>query len=410
MKKCIMITGLYTPGSGLTNVMHNLIRHLSDSFQIVCLGFDADKKDNEIAKSEIAGADLYVFPVNGIANLIQIGNDHLEGYIDLYKPSCIITTGAIMFNRYLLVILQKYRSSLNIVSYISVEGKLADVNFLKYIRLIDFCVFYTAVTYNCFNKLLLENPMPDNGFGAVRSACIGHGVDKNSFYPLPAENERERRTAARKLVYHNYAVNEDSFIVLNVNRPSQRKRIDAAIEGFKQFSADKENVFLHLHIGANTGPVLTKHINFVEEAGLKNKVIITPDPGDDRVKPVNWLNTVYNACNVGISTSKGEGWGLSLFEHAATRAAILAPAHTSFQENWENAALLMPCSEKDFVFYEHADMYSVSPEEVCKGLNSLYFDKNLLDKVSLDCFNRALESKYDWANIGEQFRQIVMNL
>ena len=53
------------------------------------------------------------------------------------------------------------------------------------------------------------------------------------------------------------------------------------------------------------------------------------------------INLLYNACDVGINTSMGEGWGLISFEHGATGAAQIVPAHTSFIENWTGAADLL---------------------------------------------------------------------
>ncbi len=410
MKKCIIVSGVYASGVGLSNVMVNLIHYLSASFRIVCIGFDPGKTDNEVDKKEISGCDVYVYPVSGTANLYKIERPDIESYIDQYNPICVVTLGPIMFNRYLLAILQQYRSSVKVVSYISVEGQLVDVNFLKYVHLIDFCVFYTASVNNDFNKLILENPFPGNGLSAVRSGYIGHGVDKQKFYPIPAATDKERRKKSREIIYKDYPVDEHSFVVLNMNRPSHRKKIEATIEGFKLFAGGKENVYLHLHIGTTERAVREKYYHLVEAAGLKEQVIITPEPGELQVKSEDWLNILYNSCDVGISTSKGEGWGLGLFEHAATKAAILAPGHTSFIENWQNAALLMPCSEKQFVFYEYCDMFIVSPEEVCRSLNSLYFDRDLLDKVSADCFNRMHESKFDWENVADKFRQIILDV
>ncbi len=405
-----MISGLYSPGAGLSNVMCSLIQYLGSSFSIVCIGFDPDKKDDETTHSQLSGHDLYTYPVGGTANLFKISREDLRSYFDRYKPVCILTLGPVMFNRYLLVQLQQFRTEVKVISYLSVEGELVDVNFLKYINLVDACVFYTEAVHNSFKKLLRENTHPGSGLEAVRSSFIGHGVDKRNFYPLASDNDKNRRSRSRKMIYADRGVNEDSFVVLNMNRPSHRKRIEVTIEGFRLFAADKENVYLHLHMGPTDSNVKERYRGFARKAGIKDQVIITPDIADMQVKPEDWLNNLYNACNVGISTSRGEGWGLGLFEHAATKAAIVAPGHTGFAENWEHAAILMPWTEKQFVFYEYAHMFTVSPEEVCKSLNMLYFDKNLADKVALDCYHRTQDPKYDWENVANRFREIILSM
>lgn len=410
MKKTIIIAGVYAPGIGLSNVMNNLIHHLGESFDIVCLGFDPEKKDNEVTTSEISGSLVYVYPLSGTAGLFRVGKKDMESYIDQYKPICIITLGPIMSSRYLLVLLQPYRNRLKIISYIALEGKLVDINFLKYARLIDCCTFYTQSVHNDFNTLLLENSIPLPEFETVRSEHIAHGVDQDTFYPIPAINDKQRRKHAREVIYKDHPVDEHSFIVLNMNRPSHRKNIETTIAGFKLFIGDKKDVFLHLHIGTTEPDIRQKYCQFVESAGIQNNVIVTPEPSDKQIKSEGWLNTLYNACDVGITTSKGEGWGLGLFEHAATKAAIVAPEHTSFSENWGNAAMLMPCSEKQFIFYSYCDMFLVSPEEVAKTLNELYHDRGLLDKVTAKCYQRSMESKFDWKNVAGKFEQLILDV
>ena len=47
------------------------------------------------------------------------------------------------------------------------------------------------------------------------------------------------------------------------------------------------------------------------------------------------LNRLYGACDVGVNTSCGEGWGLVSFEHALTGAAQVVPRNSVCEELWE---------------------------------------------------------------------------
>lgn len=407
MKQCIIISGVYSSGVGLSNVMVNLIRNLSAEFRIVCLGFDPEQKNNTVLHKQMNGCNIFIHPLGGTAHLFQLERPALESYLHEYQPVAVITLGPIMFNRYLLALLQSYRPQLKVISYLSVEGRLVDRNFLKYTSLMDYCVFYTASVQNDFRDLLQQNPNQDEEYPPVKSTYIGHGVDKRQFYPIPASNDFERRKQARAIIYKDYAVNEDSFVVLNMNRPSHRKKIDTTIAGFKLFAEGKENIYLHLHLGTTETDIRLKYQQLVNDAGLADKVILTPEPTASMVKSEDWLNTLYNACDVGISTSKGEGWGLGLFEHAATRAAIVAPGHTSFAENWKDAAILMPYAETQFVFYEYCDMFIISPDEVCQALKRLYADRALLATVADRCYQRVLEKRFDWESVAAAFQNVL---
>jgi D-inositol-3-phosphate glycosyltransferase len=407
MKKTVFIAGVYAPGIGLSNVMNNLIRHLSESFRVICLGFDPAQQSDEVVESEIFGSLAYVYPLRGTIGLFRPDRKDLQSYIDQYKPVTIITLGPIISSRYLLALLQPHRSNLKVIAYVALEGKLVDMNYLKYARLTDCCVFYTKSVHDDFNRLLAEDSLASEMPNPIRSEHIAHGIDQKTFYPLPAPNDHERRKQAREIIYKDHPVDEHTFVVLNMNRPSHRKNIEATIAGFKLFAEGKKDVLLHLHIGTTETDTQKKYHRLVEEAGIQHMTVITPEPSVQRIKSVDWLNTLYNACDVGITTSKGEGWGLGLFEHAATKAAVIAPDHTSFSENWNNAAVMMPCAEKDFVFYAYCDMFMVAPSEVAKSLNLLYHDRNLLAEVTDACYQRSLAPKFDWKNVADQFGQLI---
>ena len=46
------------------------------------------------------------------------------------------------------------------------------------------------------------------------------------------------------------------------------------------------------------------------------RVALTPNMNYHAAPPDEALNLIYNACDVGINTANGEGWGLVPFEHA----------------------------------------------------------------------------------------------
>ena len=57
---------------------------------------------------------------------------------------------------------------------------------------------------------------------------------------------------------------------------------------------------------------------------------------DDRA-----LNLLYNACDVGIDTSMGEGGGGQL-RHGAAGPAQIVPAHSACAEVWNGRAEMIP--------------------------------------------------------------------
>jgi glycosyltransferase involved in cell wall biosynthesis len=116
---------------------------------------------------------------------------------------------------------------------------------------------------------------------------------------------------------------------------------------------------------------------------------------------------LYNACDVGVNTAMGEGWGLVSFEHAATGAAQIVPNHTSFIENWTGSAELLDVIGQRYINHEFAEMYEVSAEDLCGRLEKLYSDKVYRQQMSRLAFTVAAKPQYRWENIGQQLAAIL---
>ena len=70
--------------------------------------------------------------------------------------------------------------------------------------------------------------------------------------------------------------------------------------------------------------------------GIEDRLILTAHMPFLPVVSNRVLNCIYNACDVGINTSIGEGWGLVSFEHAATGAGQIVPRHSACEELWRD--------------------------------------------------------------------------
>jgi glycosyltransferase involved in cell wall biosynthesis len=134
-----------------------------------------------------------------------------------------------------------------------------------------------------------------------------------------------------------------------------------------------------------------------------NRIIMTtPDLNPPSV-PVELLNTIYNVADVGVNTCKGEGWGLVNFEHAACRVAQVVPDHTSCKEIFEDAGLLTRSVHADVDMNFGRIMPCPDDNHLAEQLGNLYDDRELLDKVAQDCYDRVTDIRFDWDTIAEQF-------
>ena len=229
---------------------------------------------------------------------------------------------------------------------------------------------------------------------------VGHGTDFTKFFPLNKEKCREE-----------LGVPQDVFVVFNGNRNQPRKRIDITIKGFVEFACNKPDARLWLHMGKKDmgWPIVSLFKRVARDYGYDptGKLILTsPSFSVDNCLPVEQLNKVYNAVDIGINTCIGEGWGLVNTEHAATGVAQLVPDHTSLKEIFHGVdRMAIESWEVDCNY--GLDRGQPSPKEMASILNGYYYDRKALEKAGQWCQERMQEEAFTWPFIQKQMLDIV---
>ena len=286
---------------------------------------------------------------------------------------------------------RRERPGTRVVVYCPIEWASTSQSLLRTLVPAD-----VVVTYTRFGERMVRAALEGLSDACVTS--IPHGATPERFPPLH-EDPVEARGAARRRLFPDRPEIEDAFVVLNANRNSPRKRIDITLRAFAEFSEGKPDAYLCLHMGLDGGGV---HVpRRVSELGLEDRVLTTttdewlPDLSDDA------LNVVFNACDVGLNTSTGEGWGLVPFEHGATGAAQIVPAHSACLELWEDKALLIPVEpgrEEEGI---------VSLDGTVAALESLYADPALRSRLGAAARGNALDPRFDWDTIAESWKTLL---
>lgn len=157
---------------------------------------------------------------------------------------------------------------------------------------------------------------------------IYHGGDFNDFYEMTEEEKDSFRKKEFKGVDF-----EDHFLVVNVNRNQQRKDLFRTLLVFKKLLEKIPNALLYTHcdvvgdVGGNI--TLAAHALGIDEKH------IYPNPENYRKKKnfsVKYVNGVYNIADVNMSTTLGEGFGLSMVEAMLTKTVNVFPDNTAITE------------------------------------------------------------------------------
>ena len=172
--------------------------------------------------------------------------------------------------------------------------------------------------------------------GRFRHA-IGHGVDTMAFHPLPAHQRHAQRVRLFGSQMACPSRLTEALLILNANRNDLRKRLDQTVTAFARFARAHENAYLVLH-SAPVTPVADLR-RMAKAVGLAGRVFFTQSDSTAPMATDADLNAIYNCCDVGLNTSRAEGWGLVPFEHAATGAMQIMTDTDTARELWGDAVM-----------------------------------------------------------------------
>jgi glycosyltransferase involved in cell wall biosynthesis len=400
----IICIGFNTHGTGLTRVMHAIMRRLADRHQIHYLGIGYS---GDIVRDR----GLTIYPTN------PKGGDVFAAFqakrmIEEIAPDLVFILHDIWCFEHYLNILGPYRDRLKIVAYIPLDGNIVNEKDAAALQRADRVVVYTGFAQKqfegAFDRLINER---GGEFPAVD--VIPHGVDLNRFHPftplLHAAFASPARADAKRKVFPGLEHPENSFIVLNASRPDKRKRVDLTIEGFARFAAGKPaDVRLCLHHAIITAEIKGEIDALVERLALQDRVVLNPLGGG--VVDDGALNLLYNSCDVGINTSMGEGWGLVSLEHGAAGAAQIVPAHSACAELWRGRGELIAPARSYIPEFSVLELSEVSADGVAAALENLYCDPQRRQQLAQAAHEAAQNPDYAWDAIAARFDELFAEL
>lgn len=151
---------------------------------------------------------------------------------------------------------------------------------------------------------------------------LEHAVDPTIFTSMSPQ--------ARAGVRQSMNIPDDAVVLFNANRNSQRKRLDLTIQGFVRALKTGANLVLILATGLDPqrGAFYDLQRIFLEEvkevgldpATIANRFLLIDTTSEKALLDDAAINQLYNAADLGLNTSDGEGFGLCQLEHLYTGA------------------------------------------------------------------------------------------
>lgn len=253
--------------------------------------------------------------------------------------------------------------------------------------------FDLLVTYTYFGRDEVLRLRPDLK-GKIK--VVYHGHNDKDFYPLPLEDRL-------KFKKEYFGDNAEKIIIGNINRNQPRKDIINTIFGFIEAKAEWERcklenqlfLYLHCHPLDPMGHDIRAVLNQTELVEGKDYQLISKEL-EENLASIETLNNIYNAIDIYITTTLGEGWGLTITEAMATKKPIIAPLSTSINEilgggtrGYLLETIVPYCSNNDNIIREQTDYIEVGEKMVQVAQHLIHDNKELKEKI---------ENAHHWIN------------
>lgn len=314
-KKVIAVYGdTPTVSTGFGNVIKSIFTNLTDEFEIKIVGVNYNGYPHNFSDLKIFPACNPLYVQGGID---YYGREHLKRWVEVehFDLFFMLNDGWLLrdFAPDVIDRIKKKGGKIPTVCYFPIDCEETEGAWYDWLMDVD-----VPVTYTDFGLDVVKKIFPALG---LRTKVIPHGANVNVFKPIP------RGSDPKVAHYRNLVGGEFAFI--NVNKNQVRKNVPCSIAAMREYQREIDNNdTLVLHMNEEEG--MGCHVRIIANSlgfEKKNTIRISPARLDEE-----HLNCMYNACQVALTTSAGEGWGLSISEAICAGIPVIAPKHTSFPE------------------------------------------------------------------------------
>lgn len=230
---------------------------------------------------------------------------------------------------------------------------------------------------------------------------IPHGVDAEFFHPMPTREAREALGMPEPLL--------DAVIFGNVNRNQPRKRLDLTLSYFAKWWHEygrPDDAYLLFHCALQDQGWDLKQLG--EYYGIDNRLIFTGSQNLNVFSPPERLRHVYNSLDVQVSTSLGEGWGLTTHEGMACGRPQIVPGHSAFNEWAPTALWRVACRQVEVLAGGVNTLGGVADEAECiQAFDLFYHAPSLRASFGGGARIFAKAPQYSWQAVGAQFNDVL---
>jgi D-inositol-3-phosphate glycosyltransferase len=416
MKSILFLATYPHQTNGYSKIGNKITNYLAQFYKIYYFGF-SNYKD--------AFTPRYIHPNITIIDVIEeekirgkpdsFGVDIIEEYTRQINPDYIILYNDIIVTCRHLNIMNQLRQDRFI------EGELVprmNFKFISYLDLVyDYERPYLVDFVNRWSDMIMvfsdhwKINLIKMNIREDKIKIIPHGLDTEKFYKIDKD-----------LAKRSMGVDVNDFIVLNANRNSYRKANDITIAAFIKFLKmndmnPKIKLLLHCDLEVDSGYFLQEIIKIecikeeVDFERISKHHII--QLAKKRITDEE-INNLYNACDIGINTCIGEGFGLCSFEHVTLGKPQVVSKVGAHNDIFSGYSEFMITPSVELNISAHTDahcgtVYICKSKDFAEKLNSIYHYYKKYEIIANNC-GKSIKERYNWDAILNNFKECIESL
>lgn len=358
-KKLLIWSDSVTVPTGFGIVAKNLFRDLHEEFEVAMLAIN----NFGIQKYDTTKWFLYTVDLNDL-----LGLERMPKILADFQPDIVLLFQDVFNIDYVIPMIKKYNDKTPIIMYFPIDGVPVSRAWGSTMMAAN-----KLITYTKWGIKVIKEAIPE--LKDTNIEYLYHGIDKDTFFPIP-----EAAIAAIK----KEKGWGDKFFAISVNRFQPRKHLPGLLRIWAMFSKGyrickcgntylasrpccdlngcplsdtieehpgHEDVMMYTHcntqermMGPGRANTLQSHML---NAGFENEDvnrIVSAFAGNMYAQPASdvEMNILYNIADVNLSTTLGEGVGLSLIEASSVGTTSIAPNNSAIPEMLGDSGHIIP--------------------------------------------------------------------
>lgn len=212
------------------------------------------------------------------------------------------------------------------------------------------------------------------------SKLVYHGVDSDVFYPV--SRQRPLTISSGRVVRDKgdckeaFGYPRDCFLIVRTDKNSGRKDFASTIKAVWPVMKRHKDVRVHLHTtgGRNQDDALIVNAMLTREPSVHDRFTLPDLHNSFEGWPEEDLVALYNAADLFVTTSRGEGFGLTIAEAMACGVPVVAQNVSAIPEVVGPGGVLLEPSHQITV-PNGSDLWVCNPEAFSDAIEKLYLSK-----------------------------------